>query len=125
MTAEPPAATLTRMLSAVSEAADRYVGVDSYEDLLVETLELLESGRVDRAVAVAELSRLATEWPPGAPEALEFTMHRLRWPEVRAALEDHRDHGADFRTRNLAAQVLEAFETEWPAGEIYRSYRRA
>jgi hypothetical protein len=115
---------LTELLDAIAHAAERSVGVNTYEHLLVALLELLESGHVDRATAVAELQRLADEWPWGAAEALEFTMHRLRWPEVRLVLVDHVAHGSDFRTRDLAAQVLEAFEDEWPNGEIYETYRR-
>ncbi|MUN05705.1 hypothetical protein [Agromyces luteolus] len=120
---DTPPADLARTTAAISAAADRFVGVNSYEHLLVHLLDLLESGRVDRESALAEFDRLASDWPPGAAEALEFTMHRLRWPEVRRTLEDHRQHGTDFRTRDLAAQVLEAFDDEWPAGDIYRTYR--
>lgn len=111
------------MLRAISRAAEQFVGVNSYEHLLGELLRFLMSDQVDRSAAVTALSRLAEEWPPGSAEALEFTMHELRWPEVRAALEDHRSHGSDFRTRDLASQVLEAFEDDWPAGEIYERYR--
>lgn len=123
MTAAETSAWLDRMLHAIGEAADRLVGVNSYEHLLRELLEFLVSDRVDRPTAVAMLSRLAEEWPSGSPEVLEFTMHELRWPEVRSALENHREQGGDFRTRDLAAQVLEAFEDDWPAGEIYERYR--
>lgn len=124
VTAENPSTELARTLAAITSAAEKFVGVNSYEHLLAALLELLESGRVDRSHAVAELNRLATQWPPGAPEALEFTMHKLQWPEVRTTLEDHRVHGADFRTRDLATQVLRAFERDWPEGDIYRTYRR-
>jgi hypothetical protein len=123
VTADTPLTELTRTLAAIASAAEQFNGVNSYEHLLVALLELLESGRVDRPNAVAELNRLATEWPPGAPEALEFAMHKLRWAEVRSALEDHRAHGVDFRTRDLATQVLQAFEDDWPEGDIYRTYR--
>lgn len=123
MTANTPLSDLAEMLSAIAVAADKYVGVNSYENLLVGLRDLLRSGRVDRADAVSELRHLSTEWPPGAVEALEFTMHELRWPEIREALEDHRRSGADFRTRDLAAQALQAFDDEWPEGDIYRTYR--
>lgn len=118
-----PMAELARLLAAIVAAAEQSPGVDSYEDLLIELLGLLRSGRLARAEATLPLRTLVSEWPPGAPEILEFTMHELRWPEIRGALEDHRVHGADFRTRDLAAQVLQAFEDEWPEGDIYRTYR--
>lgn len=116
---------LTELLSSIAYAAEQSVGVDTYEYLLADLLALLESDRVARTVAVAELRRLATDWPWGSVEALEFTMRRLRWPEVREALESHRAQGADFRTCNLATQVLEVYQDDWPAGEIYEAYRRS
>lgn len=124
MTTNEPSGALERTLAAIRAAAERSVGVDSYEYLLVELLDLLRSAQVDRSEAVTALTQLATAWSPGSPEVLEFTMHELRWPEVRAALVTHSLHGSDFRTRNLAAQVLEAFDDDWPAGEIYGTYRR-
>lgn len=118
-----PTAELARLLAAITAAAERYPGVNSYEHLLVDLLDLLLSGRLAKTEAVSALDRLVSEWPPGAPEVLEFTMHRLRWPEVRDALEDHRAHASDFRTRDLAVQVLQAFEDDWPEGDIYETYR--
>lgn len=120
-----PDAELTQLLDAIAQVAKRSVGVNTYEYLLADLLALLESDRVARPVAIHAMTRLATDWPWGSVEALEFTMRRLRWPEVRKALEDHRAHGADFRTRDLAAQVLEVYQDDWPAGEIYEAYRRA
>ena len=123
MTADSPLSELVELLSAITAAAEEFFDSEQSEDLLVDLRDLLRSGRVDRADAVSELVRLSTEWPPGADEALEFTMHELRWPEVREALDDHRMSGADFRTRDRAAVVLRAFEDDWPDGEIYRTYR--
>lgn len=115
---------LTELLAAISATPQQSVGVDSFEHLLTRLRDLLKSGRVDRADAVAELVRLSVEWPPGAVEALEFTTHDFRWPEVREALENYLTSGADFRSRNLATHVLQAFDDDWPEGEIYRTYRR-
>lgn len=123
MTADASLSDLVELLAAIGVAADRHVGVNSFENLLVDLRDLLRSGRVDRTDAASELRRLAAEWPPGAVEVLEFTMHEFRWPEIRNALEDHRVSGVDFRTRDLAAQVLQAFDDEWPEGDIYRTYR--
>jgi len=123
MTTDASLSELVELLAAIDVAADRYVGVNSFENLLVGLRDLLRSGRVDRTDAASELRRLATEWPPGAVEALEFTMHEFRWPEVREALEDHRVSGVDFRTRDLAARVIQSFEDDWPEGDIYGTYR--
>ncbi len=50
-------------------------------------------------------------------------MRELQWPEVRAALEAHVASDSDFRTRDMAASVLQAYEDDWPGGEICRTYR--
>ncbi len=123
MTELTPPAELRRLLESIARAAEESVGVDSFEHLLIDLVTLLESEHVERSAAVAELRRLAAEWPWGAVEALEFAMRSLQWPEVRDALEDHLAHGVDFRTRTLAAQVLEAYQDDWPAGDIYMTYR--
>jgi hypothetical protein len=74
-------------------------------------------------MAATILSGLGQVWPWGALEILEFTMHTLRWDEVRATLQHHAESGSDFRTRDMARSALQAFEDEWPGGEIYRRYR--
>ena len=125
MTTGSPLSDLAALISSIEAAAETYVGVNSFEHLLVDLLDLLKSDRVDRVDAVSGLERLTTEWPPGAVEILEFTMHELRWPEIREALEDHRVRGADFRTRDQAARALQAFEDDWPEGDIYRTYRQS
>lgn len=124
MNVEGSGAELMQLLAEIEQSARESVGVDDYESTLFQLLVLLQSDDLARGVAVQQLARLTEEWPWGAVEALEFTMHRLRWPEIREALLKHRQYGTDFRTRDLAAQVLEAFEDDWPGGEIYRTYRR-
>lgn len=104
MNHSPTSNAMPRLLAAIEQAPQSNVGVDTYEHLLADLLALFESGGVDRSTAAAELGQLATAWPWGAVEILEFTMHRLRWPEVRSAVENHLAHGADFRTRDLARQ---------------------
>ncbi|MGQ0632686.1 MAG: hypothetical protein ACT4P1_16845 [Sporichthyaceae bacterium] len=110
---------------AVLEAVSpQFVGVEVVEHLLVDLLAHIESGRVERSVVENEFSRLAHEWPPGAVEVLEFCLRRVRSEELRRALTETAGSAADFRHRDLARQVLEVYESDWPGGEIYRTYRK-
>lgn len=109
-------------LAVIAMATEHFVGVNQIEHLLVDLVAFLKSGRVERAAAADALIALIEPWP-GAPEVLEFTMRELQWPEVKAALETHVASESDFRTRDLAASVLQVFEDDWPGGEIYRTYR--
>ncbi len=118
-------AELGRLLAVIEQSARETIGVNEYEGLLIQLLALLESHDLDHHAAAEQLIRLTEEWPWGAVESLEFTMRRLRWPEVREALLAHHQRGLDFRTRDLAAQVLDAYEDDWPTGEIYETYRRS
>lgn len=114
---------LDRLLESIEVAAQRFVGVNEYEDLLVDLLALLRSDDLPRETAVAALTRLAVGWPWGAVEALEFSLRSLRWDELRHVLEAQRKENPDFRCRALAGQVLEVYAEAWPGGDIYRTYR--
>jgi hypothetical protein len=114
---------LAERLQVIRLAAEHFVGVDVYEHALADLVELLQSDRLPRSVGVDALLRQIREWDWGAVEVLEFSMRSLQWPEVHEALLAHVAQGDDFRTRDLARQVLEVYKPDWPAGEIYRTYR--
>lgn len=114
---------LAERLQVIRLAAEHFVGVNVYEHALVDLLQLLQSDRLPHSIAVDVLLHQVRDWDWGAVEVLEFSMRSLRWPAVREALVAHVAHGDDFRTRDLAQQVLQVYEPEWPGGEIYRTYR--
>jgi hypothetical protein len=117
---------ITRVLRAAEESFDS----GAIEPSLTELLVLLrEDGRraefVDALLAllhpaVGEL-QLAR---PGIVDILEFCMRELRWEEIRDVMQAlSTDAASDWRIRSAAERVLEAYEDEWPGGEIYRTYR--
>lgn len=73
----------------------------------MDLLRLLQSDRLPRSVGVSALLQQVRDLDLGAVAVLEFSMRSLLWPEVREALIAHVAHGEDFRTRDLARQVLE------------------
>jgi hypothetical protein len=111
------------LVCEVLNRAPRYPGVAEIEPVLMSLLDELSRPDADRQRATLVLQRLIEEWPPGALEIIEFTMHRLRWPEVKVALERQAaDLAVDFRLRDQARHALRAFEDEWPDGEVYTTY---
>ncbi|MCD1573373.1 hypothetical protein [Agromyces mediolanus] len=109
-------------ISSVLWAAERYPGVNSYEHRLLDLLDILRSGRVERAAAVDSLIGLTVGWPVGSLEILEYTMRELQWPEVRDALFKHLEEAPDFRTRKQAERALLVYEDRWEDGDIYVRY---
>ena len=58
-------------------------------------------------------------------ELFEYCMHELRWPEVRAQLEEVvRDavERLDIRARDYFAGVKAAFTDEWSGRDFYRRF---
>ena len=112
-----------QLVATIEHDAQVHLGVSEYETTLIDLLTLLESVTELRAQFVEILQTLVADWPWGAVEILEFTMHTLRWPEIRTALEASAVSDPDFRHRALAERALEAFDDEWEDGEIYMYYR--
>lgn len=114
---------LCERLAVIEVAVERFPGTQSFEHLLVDLTDFLGSPRLPRDAALRVLAQwISTEpWPWGAEEALEFSMRRLQWPEMRSTLEQ-RLISASIRVRQNLSRVLEVYESSWPGGEIYRTY---
>lgn len=118
----PVSDELLERLTVIEVVAQRFTGVREWEHLLVDLTALLRAEVLPRPQAVAVLLSWAASWPWGAIEVLEFSMRGLQWSEIRQFLVEQAADSTDFRHRNLAAQALEAFEPDWPGGQIYRTY---
>ena len=114
---------LARMFTRIVKVAESTLGVEELEPSLVDLLAYLQSDASDQSGAEELMQTLASEWPEGAVEALEFTMRSLKWEGVRSVLLAQRDGAEDFRHKDQARRVLEAYEPDWPGGEIYSTYR--
>jgi hypothetical protein len=60
----------------------------------------------------------------GTSELVEFCMHELRWPEVKAGIEEllSQEHGR--RERFFLETVLNSFDDDWFSRQLYRRYGR-
>lgn len=115
---------LERIFAELRRTDEASFDVADLEPELIRLLALLrEAG--PQSEAEAFMVDLVDEWPDGpVTEALEFTMRELRWEGVHAALlRLVASDTTDSRIRDQARRVLEAFEGEWPSGEIYAHYR--
>lgn len=119
----PASERVAHLVGVIQHEAEVNLSVETYEPLLLKLLETIESSPDQREQVSAFLAALIEEWPWGAVEILEFTMRRLQWSEIRSALESSATQDPDFRKRRQAERVLEVFEDDWEAGEIYRLYR--
>jgi hypothetical protein len=55
-------------------------------------------------------------------EVLEYCMHELRWPEVRAQLEAAARDADDFRLRDIFTNALSAFSDRWSGRGFYERF---
>ena len=121
---------LKEVLDGILRVAEKSYDVRAIEPRLKDLVSLLgiSPGRHEEFLSV--LLSLLDPAPkelqlgqPGIVEILEYSMHRLRWPEVREAIQGIASTSVDWRVRRAAERVLEAYEDEWPGGEIYEAYR--
>ncbi|WP_317695409.1 cytochrome P450 [Aeromicrobium sp. REDSEA-S32_B7] len=118
-----PKAAFGQWIEDVQASAQLHPGVEHLESTLEHLRRSAVTESVDRQFAVSRLGDLAQEWPLGAVEILEYVLRDARWPELETLLREVRSGAEDFRHRDLARQVLEVYDEDWPAGEIYRRYR--
>ncbi len=117
---------IARRLRGVERIASESFDVTAMEPALVDLLDYLRDAHAGHQVEAEQaLNDVVERWPLGATEALEFTMRELRWDSVKTALEGKIRSDADFRERDEARRVLEAYASNWPGGEIYAWYRRS
>lgn len=55
-------------------------------------------------------------------ELLEYCMHELRWPEVKAQLEVAAREADDFRARDCFTSALTAFTDRWSGRGFYERF---
>ena len=120
-----PEAAFDQWIEDVQASAQLLPGVEHLESTLEHVRRSAVTEYVDREFAVARRGDLTQDWPPGAVEILEYVLRDARWPELETLLQEVRNGAEDFRHRDLARQVLEVYDEDWPGGEIYRRYREA
>ncbi|WP_211349434.1 hypothetical protein [Micromonospora pisi] len=60
---------------------------------------------------------------PGKTEILQYSMHLLRWPSVRAATENLLLVSDDPRAARTFERILEAFEPDWEDRDLFADFR--
>jgi hypothetical protein len=131
MPCQEVAAELTRLLAEVEALADANPDRRAIEPTLILMVELLRSSPDCRQVLAQNLVRFAQHGKPGAynplfgpgqQEAIEFTMHALRWPEVAECLRQRRDEHSNPSVRRMALGCLGAFHPDWDGRDVWSSY---
>jgi hypothetical protein len=135
----PLVTELNRRFEEIQERGQAGWGIKPYEQLLEDLLQFVLS----YSEAEVEFKRTFVELvhglmqtsvdsggrarPNGAQQTVDFCMHTLRWPEVRAELqtwyEQLPDTGIEFDDHWLAGRMLEAFSDRWRTPTIYRYYQ--
>lgn len=97
------------------------------EPALVEILRLAGScpeARTELAGCFIELIRDPRRRPW---EVVQFCMHGLRWPEVRAAVEEDFEKAQasqNWRAIAVLCHIRKAFDPAWKDADAYKTYRR-
>ncbi|WP_199441409.1 hypothetical protein [Umezawaea beigongshangensis] len=59
----------------------------------------------------------------GMLEIVQYSVHVLRWPSVRSAVEFARYEVSDGRRQYVLMRVLEAFDDDWEEREVFERFR--
>jgi hypothetical protein len=91
------------------------------EPYLLSILHFVQNHLDDRDIIESCFMQIVREeqWPL---EILEFAMHELKWPTVRAEIEDAMKVSRDIREQDALERVLKAFDANWEDADLYRYY---
>jgi hypothetical protein len=112
--------------ASVAERSKATFDIAEIEDLLVEILTFVQDHPGDQAEMKRIFITFIEEDREGITEALEFTMHTLKWPEIREAVEAIHDRAPDsplgYEQRRWALRILDSFEDPWEGAVLYDHY---
>ena len=96
------------------------------EDADSDLLHFIEEVRSGRAARPAVISLLTEALDQGAPwEALAYSFHVLRWPELLTALEARRAAWiTNPRAQNVWGHLRDAFDAAWKDRDLFPSLSR-
>lgn len=120
----PPAIELRQRLVEISDEAIRLIDNHALAPILDDLLDWINENSDAAAgfdAVFVELIDQAMDEPGGGvrldPEIFEYCMHTLRYPGVRARLEQMRDTADDtprgYNTKHWAEGVLAAYSDSW------------
>ena len=99
-------------------AVENAVGIEDADADLAAFAEEARSGHVSRSEVVALLTAALARGDPW--EALAYTFHVLRWPELRSALEQRRS-AMTSRRENIWGHLHDAFDATWEDRDLFPS----
>ncbi len=115
----------------IIQLAEPTLGEDELEPLYEEVLGFLEAHPAHRVELAQRLINVMGAYRFGRerPEALlpstaiAYSMHVLRWPEVREfAEQEHRDFYAP-KMETLMTSIMAAFEDDWEDRDFYKRFQ--
>lgn len=109
-------------IAFILDVAPLSVGVDQMEPLFQDLLEYVLARPRCVPVLVVGYEALLDELPEGSDDLVQFTMHELRWPEVRAHTEKCLSGTEDITRRARYRDILVAFDDDWPSRDLYLRY---
>jgi hypothetical protein len=116
---------------AEAEAREREaIGVDELESVFVAVLEFIKTHTELRPKAVEEFSKHLRDVNRAPHGLLEFCMHELKWPEMRAEAEEilaectetvvrNKLYGAPSQHLHYLENVLSSFGQSWESKDLF------
>lgn len=122
-----------RLCKSVAAEAAPTLGEDELEPLYERVLNFLAKNEDRRAALSQRLIDVMAQYrfardKPGTllpSTAIAYSMHELRWPEVRAFAE--RENAAFYSPKRatLMTDILSAYSDEWEDREFYRRFQKS
>lgn len=101
-------------------AVETACGLEDADGELLRFVEQAQSGHVARSEAISLLTKALDQRAPW--EALAYSFHVLRWPELLSVLEDRREAWVnDPRAQNVWVHLRDAFNPAWEDRDLFPS----
>jgi hypothetical protein len=122
-----------QLAAKAKEREDAAIGADEFEPEFVEVLKFVRDHSEIRPQVVAEFSRILKDRTYGHYTLIQFCMHELRWPEMKAeAQKIHATFQNEVAQKKLyrsplqhvsyLEDVLSSFESTWDSKELFKYY---
>lgn len=130
---QQPFEAFVSLLAFVKQQENKVMGAHNLEPEFLKTLEFIKRHPDLRPQVVDEFARLLQDKSHGRYMLIQFCMHDLRWPEMRAkakeiyteaqiALIRQQLHGTASQHLAFLEEVVASFEDNWPSRKLFKRY---
>ncbi len=130
-----PSETFVALLAYVKQRENTVPGASNVEPEFLKTLEFIKRYPDLRPQVIGEFSKMLQDKTFGRYMLIQYCMHELRWPEMRAAAKQiyaqsqidlirQQLYGTASQHLAFLEEVVSSFEDTWPSKSLFKYYTR-